>query len=625
MTTSSEPRAQASGSSSSPASPALALRARILRSACVLVGLVLLTGLIGRAEGQAPDGDPRNPLASKQDIVRDRVGRLEDRMFQLAEMLGKSEPEHAEKLIAALQKSRELALRGDMGAVVKLLEARQFSEATEKQKSVSENLDTLLRLLLDEFGNRDEVAEEIKRLEAALKNLQQIIKEEKKERADSRAAANPSAAQAALNRAIAQMKMLIRRQAQQVAASEAAASGRRPAGGQALAKEQQGVRRDAEPLGEQVEKLPAPEAKAHIEKAAEQMQRAENKLDASKVPAATKDQKAALEQLEEALKELERKQEQLAKKPAFAKMASEQRGTESKTGALAKQMSGGQDKSGQGQGKPGQGKPSPMPGQQQIQKAQQHMQQAAGGLDKKNPAQAGEEQDRALEQLEQAREQLEERLRQLREEEKAELLADLEARFRSMLAKQIAINKGTTALDQKGKPTWRRADRLLVAKLATDERGVADEAGAALKMLKDDGTSVVFPRVVEQLQEDMLTVATHLAASNVGRLTQEIETEIVRMLKDLIDALEQMQRSGGGGGGGSGQAGKAPLLPPSAELKLLRAMQIRVNDLTTAFNEIRGDGDALDPALLGEVRKVAGRQDGVAGLARDIIERVNGE
>ena len=252
------------------------------------------------------------------------------------------------------------------------------------------------------------------------------------------------------------------------------------------------------------------------------------------------------------------------------------------------------------------------------------MEQAAGKLDQKDPRPAGDEQDKALEQLEQAKEEVEEKLDQLRKEENAEMLAALEARFRAMLAKQEQINKGTTALDQKGTDNWKRADRLLVAKLSTDERGLAGEADKALEMRRDDGTSIVFPQGVEQLQEDMLSVAGYLRDGTVGRLTQEVETEIVRTLESLIEALEQLQKQGGGGGeGGGGEGGKPPLLPPSAELKLLKGLQIRVNNLTTAFDEIRAGRKNLTPDLRTQVTKVAQRQTRVGDMARDVLERIN--
>jgi hypothetical protein len=197
-----------------------------------------------------------------------------------------------------------------------------------------------------------------------------------------------------------------------------------------------------------------------------------------------------------------------------------------------------------------------------------------------------------------------------------------------MLARQREVNKATTALDQKGKADWKRADQLLTGKLSTDEGTLAGDADKALQMLRDDGTSVIFPRVVEQLGDDMRNVATLLAAARVDRLTQEIETDIVRTLEGLVAALEKLQEQNDSSGNSPPSAqndedDKSPLLPPSAELKLLRGMQIRVNDRTQAFAEIRGDKPTLEAALAEQLGKITERQDDVADLAREMIERAD--
>ena len=565
-----------------------------------------------------------HPLAGKQQIIRERVGRLEDRMFQLAEVLSEAEPENAKKLVVALQKSRELGVGAGMDAVIAMLESGEFSGIVDKQKKVSTDLDRLLRLLLNEFNNADEVEREIKRLEEMLRKLDEIVREQRKERVDSKTASDLSRARTGLKEAIAELQDIIRRQAAAAAATAEAIAGKRPAAGAKLEGSQAAVRDQAEMLAEQLAELSTPEAAKQVAGAGAEMKAAEEKLAASKLPEAERNQQEALKKLEDALKRLERRREALRKDPDLPKMANEQRGTAGKTGELAKQMSGGKGGKQGGEGKKQDGEnAAPMPGQQQVQQARQHMNRAAGKLDEKEPTEAGPEQDKALKQLGQARDEMEERLRQLRQEQQAELLADLEARFRAMLAKQGEINKATTALDQKGTGNWKRADQLLAGKLSADERGLAGEAETALKMLTDDGTSIVFPQVVEQLRDDMNNAASLLGAANVGRITQEVETDIVRTLRDLIQAIEQMQKSGGGGGGQGGEGGEPPLLPASAELKLLRALQVRVNLRTRAFGEIRGDEPTLSEELSGQIRKIAERQDRVSDMARDMIDRVN--
>jgi hypothetical protein len=75
-------------------------------------------------------------------------------------------------------------------------------------------------------------------------------------------------------------------------------------------------------------------------------------------------------------------------------------------------------------------------------------------------------------------------------------------------------------------------------------------------------------------------------------------------------------QSGQSGGGGGGQGDRTePLLPGSAELKLLRAAQVRVNTRTT---QLAGDpATAATPRF----RQLSDRQQVLSKLTQRMIER----
>jgi hypothetical protein len=254
---------------------------------------------------------------------------------------------------------------------------------------------------------------------------------------------------------------------------------------------------------------------------------------------------------------------------------------------------------------------------------------AAEDLDKPEPQEASKDQQKAIDELEQAQQQLEQVLEQLRRQQQEEILRGLESRFRAMLAKQLIINSGTRALDDKGREAWTHADELALAGHAQDEDGLARDAGEALHILKEEGTTIVFPQVVEQLREDMGDVAGRLRGRDTAAFTQRIEQEIVTTLEELIDAIKQLReqlQSGQSSGGGQQQAGQPPpLLPDSAELKLLRALQQRVNTRTEAFHETHGEQEEVSEELQGELDKLADRQLEVAEMARKMNERITGQ
>ncbi|HRX86162.1 MAG TPA: hypothetical protein P5572_14165, partial [Phycisphaerae bacterium] len=239
------------------------------------------------------------------------------------------------------------------------------------------------------------------------------------------------------------------------------------------------------------------------------------------------------------------------------------------------------------------------------------------------------EQDQALDELDRAKRELEETLKQLRKEEQEEVLASLEARLRDMLEKQTAINTETQPLTELGADNFTRAETLKCADLADRQRAVSEAAGTGVRLLQEDGTTVVFPNILQQLADDTQTIADRLAAAQVGPLTtamqadaQAVLTELLESLKKLREKMQQDKQAGGGGGGGAGAS--APLVPTSAELKLLKSSQVRINRATAAAEEAaRKDDNAADVAAM--LKRAAAQQQDLVEMARGIQERAEKE
>jgi hypothetical protein len=389
---------------------------------------------------------------------------------------------------------------------------------------------------------------------------------------------------------------------------------------------------------------PAEPGEKPLKQAIENQKAAEGNLQEGKGKAAQQDEQTALGNLERALAELKREQSRIASLPpeAFEKMAKKQDDIGNQTAKLEQKMQeaakGGQSGDGQS-GEGGGGKPQP--GQQKVAKAQKSMQQASGGLRKQDPNDASRQQGKAIKELEEALQEIQERLAQLREETQLEKLARLEARFREMLSVQQRITAQTAVFDKKRQESGgnlSRPDRLAVGVLGGDESrmeavldpmtkqvklpmGLAGHAQQALDLIIDDGTSVVFPDVVEQLRDDLISVGKLLTEhARTDQYTQTLQKEIETTLEELIEALQQAQsqKEGGGGGGGGGEP---PLLPNSAELKLLRSAQLRVNRRTAAIEAARPKQGGLDESLKGEAQTIATRQSEIAEMTIRILER----
>lgn len=645
-------------------------------------------GLADEAAASSPDGTSPDPLATKEQIVRDRMTQLEDRMFRLTEKLADAEPEQAERLENALRRARELLVRRNMDETIRLIEAGNLTEAADRELIIVKNLEEVLAILLEDPDNTKQRQKEIDQLQEFRDKVESLLEEERELKAKADAVPRLQQLQQALRGAIARIEGLIAREQKEIDKTSAAVRANDNTAAGRLGQSQKQTRLETESLAEDLNKAvgpPAPtgesdepgdhghdeestkatgdknqsaeakletdirKAEGEVKAAAGQMKTAENELGRSDVPEAVPQQKKARESLQRALKQLQSQQKNIDKQLDQADAARKQRELEKRADKLANEMQskpgdseskgdrkpgngqqgGGQQGSGQQGGNKQSGNQSqkePAPGAQNVQQAGKHMNDAAQDLEKNEPADAAKDEEKAIDELEKALDELQQALDQLRQEQQEEILRSLETRFRAMLARQLTINTGTETLDDKGKDLWTHADHLALAELAQDEKGLVKEAGEALHVLEEEGTTIVFPQIVEQMQEDMQEVADRLGESDTGADTQRVEADIVTTLEELIEAVKQLQDNpGGGGGGGGGGGSPPPLLPNSAELKLLRSCQQRVNKQTVACHAAWVEESKRTPRLEAKLDRVGERQRQLAEMARKMNERVTGQ
>jgi hypothetical protein len=267
-------------------------------------------------------------------------------------------------------------------------------------------------------------------------------------------------------------------------------------------------------------------------------------------------------------------------------------------------------------------------GKPKVDEAQAQMQQAAENLEDNQAEPANDQQKKAEENLKQALAEIEERLNQLREETREERLARLEARFLEMLLRQQDLRGRTEVLDDKlvslQKQTVR--DRLILIELSTQQEELAELCQLAYDLLLEDGTSVVFPEIVAEVKQDMLQASGLLKDRQTGGLVQLLHREIESTLDELLSALKQSKNQGGEGGGGEGGGGgEQPLVKRSAELKMLRAAQLRVNRKTRQLNEINIQDLLPADQLNSELQRLAGRQSDIIEMTQRLIESIQAE
>jgi len=405
-----------------------------------------------------------------------------------------------------------------------------------------------------------------------------------------------------------------------------------------LAKQQERIKEDTARLQKEMERLEktAPgkdsgsddlgKAQGDMGKAGSQLGKGGASGKAKALPheeEALKDLKRAYEKLKEFEKELKR----LIKLPDYKKLADEQDDTTKKTKDLADKMKKAGEKKGGDGGEGGENEGTP--GQGGVEGAKRAMDRAGKNLRRGSSGGANKDQKEAIERLEKAREELEEVLRQLREEEQLMLLDALERRLIKMLQVQRKLFKDTLALHDRVKSVQKagkkpaRADVDKARQIGDGEAGLAHEAEKILDILKEEGTTIVIPDVIDDTKGDLDTLAKRLRAVKAGQYTQQIQLDVIETLKELIQVIQQERErrdSQGQGQPGEPSEGDNPdsLLPTSAELKMLKALQLRVNRRTSRFDRLRVKEND-------ERGHISDKQKSVGKLTRTMADKLNQE
>jgi hypothetical protein len=120
----------------------------------------------------------------------------------------------------------------------------------------------------------------------------------------------------------------------------------------------------------------------------------------------------------------------------------------------------------------------------------------------------------------------------------------------------------------------------------------------------------------------MQQVSARLARAKVEQITQGIEQEIITQLQETIDALQKAQKAQKNRKSRPGQAGESEeaLVDKIAELKMIRALQMRVNTRTKRYSKmLEGDVEEADrPDLVDALKKLAEREERVHQVTHDI-------
>ncbi|MDZ4830405.1 MAG: hypothetical protein SGJ09_09445 [Phycisphaerae bacterium] len=223
----------------------------------------------------------------------------------------------------------------------------------------------------------------------------------------------------------------------------------------------------------------------------------------------------------------------------------------------------------------------------------------------------------ALEAAKQVREQSEQR-------EQAKKLQEIIAAYRQILEKQLGVRDGT--LITRPKDPAAKLDRraLIESRRLAIAQG---EVGRSMQTMVDEHAeikgSTIFVEAHALVADWSSQASQRLGDGDLTDRTVAIETQIADAVASLVDSLspsppddnpfQENPPPGGnqGGGGGGNQQSK---LPPVAELKLLRGLQVQLFERTK-----RLDADGASAGAAAELASLARLQERLMGLLEKLI------
>jgi hypothetical protein len=567
------------------------LEKTIMKTFRLLAAVGICLSMVVSLSAQEPSSEATNPTATdelpvEQGRLADRFKRLEEVLGRLAELSASTDPRRAKLLRDAIAQSREQDINVRFESIVKLLEGERLSAAATNQTELQNELDQLLTLLLK--ADRDkELTSQRDRVRKYLKEVGRLIRVQKDVRARTEGGDD--------------FKPLSKDQ-ERVAGDTSKLSGD-------ISTTEKTSESSKEGEDEKKEQDSGEEKAAGEDKDGEKTEGSESKSDSSG------DQPQQSQSGEN--------------KPSDGKPSEP-------SDAPPAQPSESQGESGQpSQGENGGDQPPQQPQEpadraaERLRDAQQQMEQARKELDEAERKGAVERQREALRALEQAKAELERILRQIREEELERTLTQLAARFKKMLEWQVAVYEGTARLDKVPQAERDHDDEIEAAKLGRQEAQILHEADKALLLLREEGSSVAFPEIVEQMRDDMRDVVARLAEFKVDQMTQTLEEDIIAALEETIAALEkaikdlEKQRTPPGQQPAAGQPTEPPLVDKLSELKMIRALQMRINKRTQRFGGMIEGEQAETADLIEALEDLARRQERVYQATADLEQGRN--
>ncbi len=266
-----------------------------------------------------------------------------------------------------------------------------------------------------------------------------------------------------------------------------------------------------------------------------------------------------------------------------------------------------------------------------IHDAADAMSSAAGALYASKQADSLDPETKAIAALDAAIKKLDQAAARTEAESKDKDLAAYIKEYEAIQKDQSAVKATTDAIEKRRQAAVdKEVDRpgtFKLAELASTQSGLSDR----VNQLSTDDKLKAYDVIVwmnSQVTELMAVSQERLTKIQLGPQIASAQQGSIDRLQLIIDALKEEQKrnsdfqkpSGGGGGGG-----KQPLVPPLAQLKMLKAMQVVVNGQTSAVNTglSTAASDADKNEYQTEAQKLGQKQGEIRGIADKLTKQLS--
>lgn len=249
--------------------------------------------------------------------------------------------------------------------------------------------------------------------------------------------------------------------------------------------------------------------------------------------------------------------------------------------------------------------------------------QAIGALRASEAEAARQAEQRAVAHLEEAIELVRQQCEELAQEQADQQREELKAEYEQLADRQDALRAQVNeVLQEREQAAGEGLTRRQRAALVQRGHEQSDIRTAASKLRERVEDALLFQHLHDRLDQAAREVVERLRSAEADDALTDRQQRIAGDLRRMAAVLEQATGERAdfagqqGGGGGGGQAQEPPLVPPMAELRLLRSLQAAVLEETRALA-------GVDDAARARLMNLSTEQRSLSELGEQLIEQMN--